>query len=166
MLLAGEETAVVREVLAAGHAGWWVPEARVRHFVLADRQSLRYLRDYYAGNARSAAWIALTSAPDAPLLFGRPRWIWRQAVTSELRYRLQRLTGASSARWSREFRRASEAWGLLRAIDADLLYWARLESERRAEAARESRRRTDVAARVGDARPPRASSGRQPVSSD
>lgn len=171
-LLAGEETAVVRAVLAEGHGGWWVPEARVQHFIPAERQSLRYLRDYYRGNAHSAAWIALTAAPDTPFILGRPRWIWRQALESELRYRLHRLARASSALWAPEFRRASEAWGLLRAIDTELVYWARLENERQASAASASvagdrAGRPAAADRVApDALPRSAASGQRPAGGD
>ena len=44
----GEETAVFNAMLQAGCKGYWVPDSRVRHLIGKDRQTIRYLRNYYA----------------------------------------------------------------------------------------------------------------------
>jgi glycosyltransferase involved in cell wall biosynthesis len=110
-LFAGEEWAVLAGMLARGATGRWVPGARVHHVIPPERQSVRYLRRYYLGNGMSLA--RTRGAANERLLFGRPRWAWREAVLQELAYRLRRPY-ASAAVWSRHLRRASIAWGLLR----------------------------------------------------
>lgn len=45
--IAGEETDLLRRLLAAGHRGRWVPRARVSHVIPAIRQTEKYLYDYY-----------------------------------------------------------------------------------------------------------------------
>ncbi|MDX1947601.1 MAG: glycosyltransferase [Pirellulaceae bacterium] len=47
--IGGEETAVLRALLAAGHRGRWVPTARVRHFLPRERLTLDYVRRFYRG---------------------------------------------------------------------------------------------------------------------
>lgn len=112
LLYAGEEWAVLRALLATGASGRWVPGARVRHVIPVSRQSVRYLRRYYMGNgtshARSRDSVAET------MLLGRPRWLWREAIAQEVAYRVRRLY-ASSDVWCAHLRRASTAWGMLRA---------------------------------------------------
>ena len=111
MLYAGEEWAVLQELLRRGASGRWVPGARIRHVIPAARQSVRYLRRYYTGNGASLA--RHRHAPDEKTLFGRPRWAWREAVTQELAYRVRRLYAPSDV-WSLHLKRASIAWGLVR----------------------------------------------------
>ena len=43
----GEETAMMRSLLAAGGTGRWVWASRVNHLIPADRQSARYVFQYY-----------------------------------------------------------------------------------------------------------------------
>jgi len=110
-LFAGEEWAVLLQLLTAGASGRWVPAARVRHVIPAERQSARYLRRYYLGNGMSLA--RTRSVSGEKLLFGRPRWAWREAFSQELAYRARRLYAGADV-WSVHLKRASIAWGLLR----------------------------------------------------
>lgn len=110
-LFAGEEWAVLQALLAEGATGRWVPGARLRHVIPAERQSVRYLRGYYFGNGMSLA--RTRSAAGEKMLLGRPRWVWREAFSQELAYRTRRLY-ASADVWIAHLRRASIAWGLLR----------------------------------------------------
>lgn len=111
-LAAGEETAVVRAILAAGGTGWYVPDARVAHLVPAARQREAYLRGYYRGNAAS---VLAERREGVATIAGRPRWVWRMALQHELLYRLTRPFAAPE-RWARHLRHASSGWGLLRAF--------------------------------------------------
>jgi hypothetical protein len=112
-LRSGEETMVVRALLAAGACGRWVPEARVAHLVPRARQNLRFLRAYYRGNgASSHADPSFHGAEHGRRLLGRPRWVWRQAVEQQLLYWLRRPT-APPERWLLHLRLASSAWGTL-----------------------------------------------------
>jgi glucosyl-dolichyl phosphate glucuronosyltransferase len=83
-----EEIVCILSILASGATGWWVPQARVRHCISPERQTIGYLRRFYRGQGEFVARVR----PDrgSPTLFGRPRWLWRQAVTAEVRYRLRR----------------------------------------------------------------------------
>ncbi|HEY8793523.1 MAG TPA: glycosyltransferase [Gemmatimonadaceae bacterium] len=111
LLYAGEEWAVLQELLRRGASGRWVPAARIRHVIPAARQSVRYLRRYYTGNGFSLA--RHRNVAGEKTLFGRPRWAWREAVTQEIAYRVRRLYAPSDV-WSPHLKRASIAWGLVR----------------------------------------------------
>ncbi len=115
LMYAGEEWALLQTLLAEGASGRWVPDARVRHIIPRDRQTLSYLRRYYVGNGTSLARVR--DSGREPLLFRRPRWIWREAVQEELAYRLHRLNSPPDV-WSDHLRRASTAWGMLRVPSA------------------------------------------------
>lgn len=110
-LFAGEEWAVLEALIADGASGRWVPGARLRHVISPERQSVRYLRKYYVGNGMSLA--RTRDATGERMWLGRPRWVWREALSQELAYRARRLY-ASADVWSVHLRRASIAWGLLR----------------------------------------------------
>jgi glycosyltransferase involved in cell wall biosynthesis len=105
----GEETSLLRQLLAAGAEGWWVPAARVRHYIPPERQTTRYLREWYW---HWGAYVALTEAPPpaGAWLFGRPLWLWRDVVAGELRYRLSRVFAAPEV-WIEALKRASAARG-------------------------------------------------------
>jgi hypothetical protein len=109
-LSAGEEWAVMAALLGEGAAGLWVPSARVHHVIPPERQTVQYLRRYYVGNGGSLARVR--SSQGEPMLMGRPRWLWREAVVHELLYRLRRVYAPPDA-WSDHLRRASVAWGML-----------------------------------------------------
>jgi glycosyltransferase involved in cell wall biosynthesis len=43
----GEEVKLFRELAQLGHTGLWVPAAKVDHWIDAERQTMRYVRDYW-----------------------------------------------------------------------------------------------------------------------
>jgi cellulose synthase/poly-beta-1,6-N-acetylglucosamine synthase-like glycosyltransferase len=106
----GSETELILTLLAAGHAGRWVEDARVEHCIQDKQLTTRFLRWYYTGQGASLARLE----PDrgAKLLWGRPRWLWREVLQAELRYRARRLSGPPEA-WVAELKRASLARGRL-----------------------------------------------------
>lgn len=107
----GEETELIRRMLAAGHRGWWVPEARVRHFVPRSRQTLAYVRRFFVGLGE--LYGRELGQSDGPRLFGRPRWLVRRALAAECRYRWGRIT-ASPDVWLGDLAEAATAWGLIK----------------------------------------------------
>jgi glycosyltransferase involved in cell wall biosynthesis len=109
-IMLGEETRVVKELLAAGFRGWWVPDARVEHRIPARRMTTRYLRRYYVGVGRTSALVG--PAEDGPTILGRPRWAWKRAALSELKYRGGRWIARPDT-WLRHLIGASKAWGYL-----------------------------------------------------
>lgn len=72
--LAGEETVVMRSVLLEGGSGWWLPTARVRHFIERERLTFRYITKYFFGAGASSTIVRSDSSSR---LFGRPRWMYR-----------------------------------------------------------------------------------------
>ena len=108
----GEETQVIREMLVAGLRGWWVPDARVQHFIPKHRQTVTYLRRFFVGQGEvQSRQFAGTSVPR---MFGRPRWLIKQALTAEARYRWSRLTAPPDV-WLDRLIEAATAWGHVKA---------------------------------------------------
>jgi glycosyltransferase involved in cell wall biosynthesis len=106
----GEETDMFLRMIGQGVAGSWVPDAIVRHYIPPERQSVKYLREYYRGQGE---YLALTKEPPAtPRLFGKPRWYWRSAIQNEAQYRIGRAFGRPE-KWVPKLRDASVAWGRL-----------------------------------------------------
>jgi glucosyl-dolichyl phosphate glucuronosyltransferase len=110
-LLGGEEMTLIRALFAEGQEGRWVPRARVRHFVPAERQTVNYLRRYYLGAGKGLAFLGSGSV--GRTLFGRPLWLWRQALEFELRYWVQRSLSRHE-QWVDSLKMASVSWGQLR----------------------------------------------------
>lgn len=118
--MGGEETTLIRAMLADGLTGRWVPTARVRHYIPAARQTLGYLRRYFYGYGEYCG--RQIEAGEGALLFGRPRRLLRQAVESEIKYAIRRLI-SSPELWIEHLAAASEAWGQISG------YRARLKEE-------------------------------------
>ncbi len=73
----GEETDLAYRILKAGGSGWWVPGARVRHIIPAERQTRAWIADYYDQAGSTAAFLHErypgdnSLAPFGPLPFQR-----------------------------------------------------------------------------------------------
>jgi glucosyl-dolichyl phosphate glucuronosyltransferase len=104
----GEETVVLRAILAGGAEGWWVPEARLRHFIPDERQTVEYLRSYYFGRGQR---LHLDEEPHRWRRWGVPGWII-QGLVGESAYCLGRLLDRPEM-WVRGLRRGSTARGFL-----------------------------------------------------
>ncbi len=106
-LTSGEETAVLRRLLAQGDTGWWVPDARVRHWIPAERLAEPHLRRIWFGQGCERA-LTRGGAP-------RPRLrLLTRALRAEARYRIARQV-SEPAKWLRELERAQNRWGELSA---------------------------------------------------
>jgi glucosyl-dolichyl phosphate glucuronosyltransferase len=113
VMLAGEESLVVRAALEAGIAGWWLPAAVVEHVIPPSMQTVSHIRRYYHD---FGATTPLTGgARDEAMILGRPRWAWRQALQGEINFRLARWFRRPARVWVRGLRDASFGWGVLRA---------------------------------------------------
>jgi glucosyl-dolichyl phosphate glucuronosyltransferase len=106
----GSEKALILKLLASGHAGGWVEEARVEHCVQEKQMTTDFLRWYFSGQGASMALVPVE--PGMKMLWGRPRWLWREAVSAELQYRMRRLV-SSPRTWMVDLKRASVARGRL-----------------------------------------------------
>ncbi len=107
----GYETEVIRKMLEAGFSGMWVPGARLRHYVRQETQTTRFLRHYYRAQGLFAPGTAPAQQPCATL-FGKPRWLLRQALEAEWRYRWQRLFSRPEV-WIQSLVKSSRLWGEL-----------------------------------------------------
>lgn len=108
----GEEMVLARRLLSNGYVGRWIPEARVRHFIPSERQTLSYLREYFLGSGEVLGIIGQKN-PGERLAFGRPLWLWKEALLSEVGYRLARMFRSPDT-WIDDFKQAYVARGRLR----------------------------------------------------
>ncbi len=108
--LRGEEITLARAMLAEGATGWWVPDARVRHYIPQYRQSTAYLETYYRGWGEL---LGRTGKPAKRTLLGRPLWLWREVVETGVRYRARRYF-APPAVWLEDLKAAHTARGRFR----------------------------------------------------
>ena len=99
---------MVRRMLRDELEGWWIPDARVRHFIPKSRRRVSFVRDFFYGQGLQAG-LELP-AEGYSEFFGRPRFLWRQALGSELRYRINRLFRRPEV-WIQNLAEAAQAWG-------------------------------------------------------
>jgi glycosyltransferase involved in cell wall biosynthesis len=96
LIMTGEETEVIRNILLNGGVGYWVHLAAVRHVMPQERQTIEYIRAYYEG----CGWLAERKsrpgeAPPVPLRRLRDHCL---VMASELRFRCLRAV-AHPTRW-------------------------------------------------------------------
>lgn len=112
-LLSGEETALFAHLLAAGHYGVWLGNARVRHVIPARRMTVDYVRAYFQGIGRAkpategegkAARVAADPGK------WRRRLLWEKV---QLMLALRR-----DGRWARRLVRCAKLEGVLAEIAA------------------------------------------------
>ena len=110
-LLSGDENELMRRMLADGHAGVWLPEARVSHFVPRERMTLDYVRHYYRGIGRTDVRVRGGGAP--------PWWSLAssgaKACAKAVRCRVRRSLGRTQG-WVSDLRDANIHWGRFQAF--------------------------------------------------
>jgi glycosyltransferase involved in cell wall biosynthesis len=100
----GEETQLIRAILADGGRGMWIPGAEVRHFIPAARQTEAYVLSY--NRAIGETWAHLqdrgVKTPMGPglenlstRLWGAPLAGWLRVANHGCKYRLLRRFGPS-----------------------------------------------------------------------
>jgi len=117
--LRGEEVTLVQSLYADGCRGYWVPEARVRHYIPEARQSLGYLREWYRGAGE--VLVRRAPAPEGRLFLGRPLWLWRELIQRQLRYRLRRTISGPEI-WIEELKKLATAQGRFAALGSPLAH--------------------------------------------
>ncbi len=108
ILLGEDEFDLFRRLLAAGHAGSWVPASSLEHVITGDRASENYVRDYFIGQGRALV------ARGEPWSLRRRKLFW-QAVYEFAAYRFKRQWAKSPA-WVAHLIRSGLAEGQYRAI--------------------------------------------------
>jgi glycosyltransferase involved in cell wall biosynthesis len=104
----GEETDVISRMLAAGHTGWWTPDARVRHWIPRANQTVDYVRRWMIGCGRYKA-NSLEHRLKYPHRNG-PHWLFARMVRYELQFQLRRLVVRPEV-WIMDLVRANQARG-------------------------------------------------------
>jgi glycosyltransferase involved in cell wall biosynthesis len=82
-----EETDIIHRLLGSGATGYWIPEAKVEHCIGRDRQTVRYIADYYESWGETLAFRNAAATAAAPFWFGIPRRIWPRLVGCWVLYR-------------------------------------------------------------------------------
>jgi hypothetical protein len=108
----GDETPSFMAMLEAGHEGRWLPESRVHHLIGSSRQNEAYIRWWFESLGRTVVWEG-RERHMGPQLFAAPRWLWRRALSGELKYRRLRLTSPPEI-WVKQLIEVSLDWGRLR----------------------------------------------------
>lgn len=90
-LMGDDERDFLWRLLQAGHTGQWIPQARLQHLIPANRLSLRYVADYFAGQAAVQSRSGTAPQFSSAELMEAVRHHW-------LRWQLTRLW-ASSPVW-------------------------------------------------------------------
>ena len=90
-LRVGEETDVIARVLLSGATGYWIPAARVEHWIDCEQQTLDYVVQFFTSLGETAAFRGVDDVAGTPFWFGVPRWAYRQLMVGWLGYRLHRL---------------------------------------------------------------------------
>jgi len=106
----GEETQVVKAILKKG-TGRWLPDCAVKHVIDHDRQTIKYLANYYEAQGATAAF--LEPRPTDALLFNAPRWLWKSACTKWLAFGKAWATEPPEV-WVPKLKFAAEDWGRLK----------------------------------------------------
>ena len=86
----GEETTMAAAMLNAGHKGYWVPESKIQHVIGRERQTIRYVYNFYASAGETDAFQ--NGPGNGILVYGMPSWIIRRMLARYLSYRIARLT--------------------------------------------------------------------------
>ncbi|HLU25450.1 MAG TPA: glycosyltransferase [Longimicrobiales bacterium] len=105
----GEETELMRAMLAAGVKGWWTPEPRVRHWVPRKNQTPAYVRRWMVGHGH---YIVRSPAEGRRHRRFPPYRLRIRIVRYEVQYRIRRLIAPPEI-WIRDLVRASRARGQL-----------------------------------------------------
>lgn len=86
--IAGDERNFIDRCRSVGGSVVWLPDMRVRHYVMPERMSLHYLLRYYHDYAMTT--VRRDGPPPGVRLFGVPRWALREVASSALRITMLR----------------------------------------------------------------------------
>jgi glucosyl-dolichyl phosphate glucuronosyltransferase len=109
----GEETALMRAILAGGAEGWWVPDARVGHVLPPSRLTLEYLQSFYFGRGQR---LRVDPEDHRGMRWGTSGWLV-QLAAAEAAYHAGRVLGVTGL-YARGLRRRWIARGYLAGLPA------------------------------------------------
>jgi glycosyltransferase involved in cell wall biosynthesis len=118
-----EEIDLTHRLLASGATGYWIPEAIVEHCIGRDRQTVRYIADYYESWGETMAFRNAATTAAAPFWFGIPRRIWPRLLGWWVLYRVCRFVSSAPV-WVKHLEHYSWNKGMFR-------YWRQRKIEAR-----------------------------------
>jgi glycosyltransferase involved in cell wall biosynthesis len=80
-----DEIQVIEGLRQAGFRGRWVSGARVKHFIAANRMTLKYVWDWYRWDGRVDFQRQGGPAEDSKTVLGRPRWLIRKYIEARMK---------------------------------------------------------------------------------
>ncbi len=105
----GGETALLRELLADGHKGLYVPSMAVYHRNTSSRMTESYVRAYYHG--AGVTEVRMNESRNGHKAFlGAPRYLWLKLTKHALQYAMFRWTRPSAV-WLRAEIEMATSWG-------------------------------------------------------
>jgi glucosyl-dolichyl phosphate glucuronosyltransferase len=110
VLASGEETALLRALLARGERGMWLGDAPVRHMLPPSRATRRYVRNYFE-------WIGRVEARDALAQRAPPALRKLRRHRARLRRRAW-LSLSRDEAWAKAFKEAAKLGGALAELAA------------------------------------------------
>jgi glycosyltransferase involved in cell wall biosynthesis len=118
-----EDTELVHRLLRSGATGYWIPDAMVEHRIGRNRQTVRYIADYYERWGETLAFRNAATTASQPFWFGIPRRIWPRLLGGWVRYRVCRVVSSAPV-WVNYLERYSWNKGMFR-------YWMQRKIEAR-----------------------------------
>ena len=108
-IVGGEDMEFLRTLAHAGWRGMYIPGAIISHRHTADRCTERYLRNWYVGSGMMIVRLGEARVASG-MIWGAPRFLWRQLFSATSRYLLGRWTCGSKVWLSAECTMAL-TWG-------------------------------------------------------
>ena len=90
-----EDIDLMLRLLRSGATGYWISEAMVEHCIGRDRQTVRYIAEYYESWGETLAYRNAATTAAAPFLFGMPRRIWPRLLGGWVLYRVCRFVSSA-----------------------------------------------------------------------
>jgi hypothetical protein len=103
-------------MMADGHRGRWLPEAKVQHYIPPERLTIEYLDGFFYGLGQTDYLMKVGKDPSLNPTTRQRRKLWRRAMRGEVRSRVLRWSPLrTEGSWLVSRLRAAKDWGYLAA---------------------------------------------------
>ncbi len=114
-LMRGEDTELIKQLVARGNAGVYVPDAVAHHRNPPERMTERYVRHWFMGQGMKLVRLAPTEFTGNHLWRGAPRHLWRKCLSAGAKYVVTRWTCPARVWLPAEIQMA-RTWGMIQEI--------------------------------------------------
>ncbi len=108
----GEDTQLMNELIQNNQLGYYVASAVVFHRTGKESVTEKEIIKYFWGSGISDVRRGLVGEYNSPVLWKAPRYLWRQLITSLIKYTFTRLW-CDSAVWLKYESRMARTWGII-----------------------------------------------------